>query len=83
MRKSKLQTMELNKVRVEDSFWNKYTRLVTKEIIPYQWKALNDAIPDAEKSHCMENFRVAAKETEGTFEGFVFQNLCLISQTKN
>ena len=74
MRKSKLQTMELNKVRVEDSFWNKYTRLVTKEIIPYQWKALNDAIPDAEKSHCMENFRVAAKETEGTFEGFVFQD---------
>ena len=74
MRKSKLQTMELNKVRVEDSFWNKYTRLVTKEIIPYQWKALNDAIPDAEKSHCMENFRVAAKEAEGTFEGFVFQD---------
>lgn len=74
MEKKKLQTISLNKIGVDDSFWGKYISLVTKEIIPYQWSALNDEVKDAEKSHCITNFKVAAGLEEGTFEGFVFQD---------
>lgn len=74
MRKEKLQTIPLNQIRIQDDFWNKYTRLVTKEIIPYQWKALNDEVQDAEPSHCISNFQIAAGEKEGKFQGWVFQD---------
>ena len=29
---------------------------------PYQWKALNDELPNTEPSHAIENFRIAAGE---------------------
>lgn len=74
MRKERLRTAELNDVRIDDAFWGKYTGLVTKEIIPYQWRALNDEVAEAEASHCIENFRVAAGLKEGTFHGWVFQD---------
>lgn len=74
MRKEKLQLVPLTNIRITDSFWNRYTKLVTKEIIPYQWKALNDEIEDAEPSHCISNFQIAAGKKEGTFQGWVFQD---------
>ena len=61
-------------VKVLDSFWNKYRRLVKDEILPYQWEAMNDRISGAAKSHCIENFRIAAGECEGDFYGAVFQD---------
>ncbi len=70
----KLETINLNDIRIDDGFFNKYTSLVTKEIIPYQWAVLNDREPTAELSHCIENFRIAAGEREGEFYGFVFQD---------
>lgn len=70
----KLETINLNDIRIDDGFFNKYTSLVTKEIIPYQWAVLNDREPTAEPSHCIENFRIAAGEREGEFYGFVFQD---------
>ena len=66
--------IDLNKIRIEDPVWSKYTRLVTKEIIPYQWEALHDRIEDAEPSHCISNFQVAAGLKQGTFQGFVCQD---------
>ncbi len=74
MRQEKLQLIPLENIRIEDDFWSKYTKLVTEEIIPYQWKALNDNLEDAEPSNCIENFKVAAGLKEGTFHGFVFQD---------
>lgn len=70
----KRNTIKLNDIRIDDAFFNKYTKLVTKEIIPYQWEVLNDREPTAEKSHCIENFKIAAGEAEGEFYGFVFQD---------
>ena len=70
----KLELLPLKDIRLDDDFWNKYTRLVTKQIIPYQWETLNDRVPDAEPSHCISNFQVAAGLKEGTFEGAVFQD---------
>jgi len=48
--------------------------LVRKEVIPYLWKALNNEIPDADPSNAIENFRIAAGESDGEFVGMVFQD---------
>ena len=48
MNQRRRNVLPLNKVKVDDFFWNKYTRLVTDQIIPYQWEALNDRVEDAE-----------------------------------
>lgn len=42
-------------------FWKEQMELVRKEVIPYQWKILNDRIKDAAPSFCMRNFKVAGK----------------------
>lgn len=59
---------------VEDLFWKKYKDIVADEVIPYQWKALNDELPDTEPSHAIENFRIAAGESSGDYYGTVFQD---------
>ena len=53
--------LPLSAVRVTDAFWQREMELVRTEVIPYQWDALNDRIPDAERSWCMHNFRAAAR----------------------
>lgn len=35
--------------------------LVRKEVIPYQWDALNDRVEGAAPSFCMHNFKAAGK----------------------
>ncbi|MFM9276930.1 glycoside hydrolase family 127 protein [Paenibacillus jiagnxiensis] len=61
-------------VIVDDSFWKKYKQVVAEEVIPYQWKALNDELPDTEPSHAIENFKIAAGESSGEYYGTVFQD---------
>ena len=61
-------------VSIRDSFFSFYTQLVRDTILPYQWEALNDRIPDAAPSHAVKNFRIAAGLEEGDFYGFVFQD---------
>ena len=53
--------IDLKKVTVTDSFWHREMELVRKEVIPYQWDALNDRVPGADPSWCMRNFRLAGK----------------------
>lgn len=72
-----LSTNELeknNRVRIEDGFWGRFTELVRETVIPYQWEALNDRIPDAEPSYAIRNFRIAAGWEQGEFGGMVFQD---------
>ena len=64
---------------VTDGFWGRYRKLVREVVLPYQEDALNDRIEDAEKSHCIENFRMAAEKLrtgkcDGEFYGMVFQD---------
>ena len=49
----------LKRVRITDAFWKKEIELVRDTVIPYQWEALNDRVPDAQPSYCMHNFEVA------------------------
>ena len=53
--------ISLRKVQVTDEFWKNEMELVRKEVIPYQWEALNDRIPDADPSFSMRNFKVAGR----------------------
>ncbi len=61
-------------VRIKKGFWRQKTDLVAREMLPFQWKALNDQIPEAEPSHALENFRIAAGEAEGAFVGTIWQD---------
>lgn len=64
---------------VTDGFFGRYRKLVKDVVLPYQENALNDRIEGAEKSHCIENFRMAAEKLrtgscDGEFYGMVFQD---------
>lgn len=67
-------SIALSQVTVDDSFWNRVVSLVRVSAIPYQWNTLNDRIAGAVKSHCVENFRIAAGVSGGEFHGMVFQD---------
>lgn len=74
------------KVVIQDLFWSKYRKLVKTEMIPYQWNVLNDKAnvkiekersdgdSPSEKSHAIENFKIAAGRTTGEHYGWVFQD---------
>ena len=55
-----MNTVNLKKIKIQDPFWSKHVDLVRREIIPYQWDAMNDRVPDAEPSHSVDNFAIAA-----------------------
>lgn len=74
MGKSANASIPLNHIKIQDTFWNKYVHLVKEAIIPYQWDVLNDRMEGIETSHCIENFKIAAGEKEGEFQGAVFQD---------
>ncbi|WP_154144192.1 glycoside hydrolase family 127 protein [Raoultella sp. RIT712] len=65
---------DLNRITVTDPFLGEYQRLIRDVVIPYQWEALNDNIPDAEPSHALANYRIAAGLEDGEFYGMVFQD---------
>ena len=68
------QAESIKNVTVEDPFWTPLQNLVMDVVIPYQKAILEDAVPGAEKSHAIENFRIAAGESRGEFYGMVFQD---------
>lgn len=59
-----MRPINVKQVRVTDPFWRRLQELVRREMLPYQWAALNDSVDGAEKSLCMHNFRAAARLNE-------------------
>lgn len=51
----------LRNVTLTNDFLGNLVQLVRKNVIPYQWDALNDNIEGAEPSSCMRNFKVAGE----------------------
>lgn len=74
MEETRLKSIPLKNIRIKDSFWDKYIKLVRDVILPYQWATLNDGVEGAEPSHCIKNFKIAAGEEIGEFQGAVFQD---------
>lgn len=67
----------ISNVTVKDPFFDRLRALVRDQVIPYQWEALNDRVPGAEKSGCIANFQAAkaAKQGKaGAHYGFIFQD---------
>lgn len=74
------------KYKVTDKFLGNYRELVRTQMIPFQWNVLNDAIDvniekerdddfiPNEKSHAIENFKIAAGINKGDHYGWVFQD---------
>lgn len=56
--------IDLRNVTIRDDFWKKEIELVRNEVLPYQWRALNDEVPGAAPSFCMRNFKVAGRMNE-------------------
>lgn len=74
MKKMNFESVGLKNIEIKDGFWMEYIRLVHEVVIPYQWEALNDRVQDAEPSHAIKNFRIAAGLEKGEFQGLVFQD---------
>ena len=66
--------LQLPAIRIQGGFWRDRMDNIVREVIPYQWMALNDQIPDAEPSHAIENFKIAAGKSDGIFYGLIFQD---------
>ena len=54
--------LSLKNVQITDTFWKKEMELVRTEVIPYQWRALNDEEEGAAPSFCMHNFEAAGRQ---------------------
>jgi len=68
------KSIPVDKVKIKDDFWSKIQDLVREVVIPYQADVMEDKIPGVEKSHAINNFKIAAGEMEGEFYGWVFQD---------
>jgi hypothetical protein len=71
---NKLQDINLKNVKLNSGLLADKNKLVREVVIPYQWQALNDELSDAEPSHAIENFKIAAGKSQGEFHGMVFQD---------
>lgn len=74
MVENKLGNVDLSHVQINDEFWNKYIDMVDDVILPFQWELINDHVEGAEKSYCIQNFRIACGDEEGEHQGVVFQD---------
>ncbi len=68
------KAMKLRDITLKNGFLGRKHKLALDQIIPYQWAAINDEIEDAEPSHAIENFKIAAGRSSGEFHGMVFQD---------
>ncbi len=53
-----------DRINLTDAFWGEKRTLIREKVLPYQWRALNDQIPDADPSYCIHNFKEAVRVTE-------------------
>ena len=72
-------------IQITDPFWLRYMALIKEKMIPYQWEIMNDRADikiekensgnsPSGKSHAIENFKIAAKLTQGEHYGWWFQD---------
>lgn len=69
-----MKQLLLSNVTIPSGFWADYQTLVRDTVIPFQYKALHDAVSTLEPSGAIRNFRIAAGLEDGAFYGMVFQD---------
>ena len=70
----RLNSLPLKDIRLTEGLASRMQRLVRDTVLPYQWEILHDRVEGAAKSHCIENFRIAAGLSTGEHYGTVFQD---------
>lgn len=60
--------------KITGGIFERYQKIIKEKAIPYQWKALNDRVEGAAKSGVVENFKIAAGESEEEYYGTCFQD---------
>lgn len=68
-----MKTLKPKDIQVTDGFWKSRIDVLINTIVPYQWATLNNQT-EGVSSSAIENFRVAAGESEGKHEGPIFQD---------
>lgn len=66
--------INLRQIKIRDPFWSNLQKKIIEVVIPFQERVLNDQEEGVEKSHALDNFRIAAGLKEGEFYGMVFQD---------
>ena len=74
MQKGNYRSIDNSKIQIKDRMFSYYVDMIAETVLPYQWDILNDRVEGAERSHCLENFRIAAGDSDGQFYGAVFQD---------
>lgn len=64
--------LSLRAIQMTDPFWKEEMELVRREVLPYQWAALNDTVEGAAPSFCMHNFKTAGKNRMKREQGAAF-----------
>ena len=70
-----IREININQIKIHDPFWSAMQHRMTDTVIPFQEKVLNDEVPGVEKSHAIENFRIAAGLSEGEFTVWSFRTV--------
>ena len=52
-----MNTVSIKDVSIRPSFFRSLMDMVASRMIPFQWEALNDHVPDAAPSYCIRNLR--------------------------
>ncbi len=68
-----ISEVDLHKLTVSDPFLGQYQQLVRDVVIPYQWDALNDRIPEAEPSMRLKTFALPPDFRRVNFTGWCFR----------
>ena len=68
------RTISNKDIVITDSLFGHYVDMIADTVLPYQWNILNDRVEGTPRSHCLDNFRIAAGEMDGEFYGAVFQD---------
>lgn len=69
-----LKVPTLKEVEFKGEFWKKRQELFATDVVLHQWHILNGEveIEGLGRSHCLDNFRIAAGEMQGEFYGHWF-----------
>lgn len=60
-------------IKLDDPLWSKQFAHIRDVVLPYMWEILNDRVEsNPVKSHCIENFKIAAGQSGQEFYGTVF-----------
>lgn len=71
-----LKSLGLQQVKLTGTYWQGRQQLFCTEVLERQWRILNgeEEMEGIGKSHCIDNFRAAAGETDAKFTSYWFSD---------